>query len=97
MVAGVLLLLIGVGVVYYQISESCEDNTLAGAYKGYPWCTDIDDHLNITFVGVMALLLGAVALALGGPLHWILEPSSDPGGPPPGQSERQEVRGGFGG
>jgi hypothetical protein len=76
-VAGVMLCLIGIGVVYYQISESCEDNTLAGAYKGYPWCTDVLDHINLTFAGVAALLVGAVILALGGPLHWILEPSSD--------------------
>ena len=69
--------LIGVGIVYYQVSESCEDNTLAGAYKGYPWCTDILDHINLTFAGVVALAVGIVVLALGGPLHWILEPSSD--------------------
>jgi len=72
--------LIGVGIVYYQVSESCEDNTLAGAYKGYPWCTDVLDHINLTFAGVVALLVGIVVLALGGPLHWILEPSSDSDG-----------------
>ena len=72
-----MLCLIGVGIVYYQVSESCEDNTLAGAYKGYPWCTDVLDHINLTFAGVAALLVGIVILALGGPLHWILEPSSD--------------------
>ncbi len=81
LVGGVLLCLLGVGVVYYQVSESCEDNTLAGAYTGYPWCTDVLDHINLTFVGVVALLLGAVVLSLGGPLHWLVErvsPSEDP-------------------
>jgi len=68
--------LIGVGIVYYQVSESCEDSTLAGTYRGYPWCTDILDHINLTFVGVAALLAGIIVLALGGPLHWVLEPSS---------------------
>ena len=63
--------------MYYQVSESCEDNTLAGAYKGYPWCTDILDHINLTFAGVVALLAGILALAFGGPLHWVLERSSD--------------------
>jgi hypothetical protein len=72
--------LIGVGIVYYQVSESCEDSTLAGAYKGYPWCTDILDHINLTFVGVVALLAGIIVLALGGPIHWVLEPSSDSDG-----------------
>jgi hypothetical protein len=76
--SGILLCLIGVGVVLYQVSESCEDNTLANAYRGYPWCTDILDHINLTFVGVVALFAGIVILALGGPLHWILEPSSEP-------------------
>ena len=75
-VGGVILLLIGAGVVYYQISESCEDSTIANAYTGYPWCTDILDHINLTFVGVVALLVGAVVLALGGPLHWLLEPAA---------------------
>jgi hypothetical protein len=91
LVAGIILCLIGVGVVYYQVSESCEDNTLAGAYKGYPWCTDVLDHINLTFAGVVALLTGVAVLALGGPLHWILEPSSDSAGGPPAQSE---LRGG---
>lgn len=72
-VGGIMLCLIGVGVVYYQVSEGCEDNTLAGAYKGYPWCTDVLDHINLTFTGVVALLAGVVVLALGGPLHWLLE------------------------
>ena len=54
--AGILLCLVGTGVVYYQISESCEDSTLAGAYKGYPWCTDVLDQINLTFLGVLALL-----------------------------------------
>lgn len=72
-IAGVMLCLIGVGIVYYQVSESCEDSTLSGAYKGYPWCTDVLDHINLTFAGVVALLVGLVVLALGGPLHWLLE------------------------
>jgi len=72
--------LIGVGIVYYQVSESCEDSTLAGAYKGYPWCTDVLDHINLTFAGVVALFVGIIVLALGGPLHWVLEPSSNPDG-----------------
>lgn len=77
LLAGILLCLIGVGVVLYQVSESCEDNTLANAYKGYPWCTDILDHVNLTFVGVVALFAGILILALGGPLHWLLESSSE--------------------
>jgi hypothetical protein len=82
-----MLCLIGVGIVYYQISESCEDNSLAGAYKGYPWCTDILDHINFTFAGVVALFVGIVVLALGGPLHWILERSSGASEGPPHHSE----------
>jgi len=74
---GIVLSLIGVGVVLYQLSESCEDSALEGAYQGYPWCTDILDHINLTFVGVIALLAGIIVLALGGPLHWILEPSKE--------------------
>ena len=76
--AGILLCLVGVGTVFYQISESCEDSSLSGIYSGYPWCTDILDHINLTFVGVVALFAGVVVLALGGPLHWILEPSAQP-------------------
>jgi hypothetical protein len=75
--SGILLFLVGVGVVLYQVSESCEDNTLASAYKGYPWCVDILDHVNLTFIGLVALFAGVVILALGGPLHWVLEPSSE--------------------
>jgi hypothetical protein len=74
-VAGIFLCLIGAGVVFYQLSESCEDSALAGAYHGYPWCTDVLDHINLTFAGVAALLVGVVVLALGGPLHWVLERS----------------------
>jgi len=77
-ISGILLCLVGVGIVLYQVSESCEDSTLAGVYKGYPWCTDILDHINVTFVGVVALFAGIVVLALAGPLHWILEPSPEP-------------------
>ena len=76
--AGILLCLVGTGVVYYQISESCEDSTLAGAYKGYPWCTDVLDQINLTFLGVLALLAGIVVLAIGGPLHWLVEGSLEP-------------------
>jgi hypothetical protein len=64
--------------VLYQVSESCEDSALANAYRGYPWCTDILDHINLTFVGVIALLVGIVVVGLGGPLHWIIEPSEKP-------------------
>ena len=78
LLAGILLCLIGVGVVLYQVSESCEDNTLANAYRGYPWCTDVLDQINLTFVGVVVLMAGVVIVALGGPLHWILEPSPGP-------------------
>lgn len=72
--AGVLAALVGVGVILYQLSESCEDSALAGANHMYPWCSDVLDHINLTFVGVFALFVGIVILALGGPLHWILEP-----------------------
>jgi len=77
-ITGIFLCLIGVGVVFYQVSESCEDSTLAGAYKGYPWCTDVLDHVNLTFVGVLALLAGVTVILFGGPLHWIFEPSLEP-------------------
>jgi hypothetical protein len=69
---------VGVGVVLYQASESCEDSALANAYRGYPWCSDILDHINLTFVGVIALLAGVVVIGLGGPLHWILEKDEKP-------------------
>ena len=78
LLAGILLCLVGVGVVLYQVSESCEDSTLANAYRGYPWCTDVLDQINLTFVGVVVLMAGVVIVALGGPLHWILEPSPGP-------------------
>ena len=84
---GILLCLLGVGVVFYQISESCEDSTIAGTYKGYPWCTDILDHVNLTFVGVVAILVGVVVLSLGGPLHWILEKSSTAEDESPGHNQ----------
>ena len=73
LVAGAFLCLIGAGVVLYQFSESCEDSPVANHM--YPWCSDVLDHINFTFVGVLALFAGIVALALGGPLHWILEPN----------------------
>src|SRR5271157_799262 len=77
LVSGILVCLIGVGVVLYQVTESCEDSTLANAYRGYPWCTDVLDQINLTFVGVVALMIGVIILALGGPLHWLLEPSHE--------------------
>lgn len=76
--SGVLLCLVGVGIVFYQVNESCEDSALANAYNGYPWCTDVLDHINLTFVGAGALFAGAIVILLGGPLHWMLEPSSEP-------------------
>ena len=75
--AGLVLCLVGAGVVLYQLSESCEDSALANANWIYPWCSDVLDHVNFTFVGVVALFAGLVVLALGGPLHWILEPSKE--------------------
>ena len=41
----------------------------------YPWCSDVLDHINFTFVGVLSLFAGIIVLALGGSLHWLLEPS----------------------
>ncbi len=75
LVPGILLLLAGSGLIFYQFSESCEDSALASTYAGYPWCTDILDHVNFTFIGVMALIAGLVVLALGASLHWVLEPT----------------------
>jgi hypothetical protein len=75
LVTGAVLCLMGAGVVLYQLSESCEDSALANANWMYPWCSDMLDHINLTFVGVLALFAGVVVLALGGSLHWILEPS----------------------
>jgi uncharacterized membrane protein len=75
--SGILFCLVGIGVVFYQISESCEDSAIASAYAGYPWCSDVLDHINLTFVGVIVLLVGVLIVALGGPLHWLLEPSSE--------------------
>ena len=77
LVAGLVRCLAGAGVVLYQLSESCEDSALANANWIYPWCSDVLDHVNFTFVGVVALFAGAVFLALGGPLHWILEPAKE--------------------
>ena len=74
---GLVLCLAGAGVVLYQLSESCEDSALANANWIYPWCSDVLDHVNFTFVGVVALFAGLVILALGGPLHWVLERSKD--------------------
>ncbi len=77
LVAGVVLLLVGAGVVLYQLSESCENSALPTANLIYPWCSDVLDHVNLTFVGVLALFAGVVVLALGGSLHWILEPAKE--------------------
>ncbi len=74
LLSGLLLLLVGGGIILYQVSESCEDSALAQTYAGYPWCTDILDHVNLTFIGVMSIVVGIVILALGASLHWILEP-----------------------
>ena len=73
LVSGAVLLTVGVGVVLYQLSESCEDSALAHANWVYPWCSDMLDHINLTFVGVLALFAGILVLALGGTLHWVLE------------------------
>jgi hypothetical protein len=81
LVAGAVLLFMGAGIVLYQLSESCEDSALANANWMYPWCSDMLDHINLTFVGVLALFAGLVVLALGGTLHWILEPSKEEGPP----------------
>ena len=62
-------------MVIYQMSESCEDSSLASSAHPYPWCSDVLDHINLTFAGILALFAGVVVLALGGALHWILEPS----------------------
>ena len=75
LISGIVLCLVGAGVVLYQLSESCEASSLANANRMYPWCSDVLDHVNLTFVGVLALFAGIVVLALGGSLHWILEPS----------------------
>lgn len=75
LVSGIVACLFGAGVVLYQLSESCEDSAAEIANHLYPWCSDVLDHINLTFVGVLALFAGLVILALGGPLHWLLEPS----------------------
>lgn len=75
LIAGAFLILIGAGVVFYQLSESCEDSPLASSAHPFPWCSNVLDHINFTFVGIIALFAGAVVLALGSALHWILEPS----------------------
>lgn len=75
LLSGVILCLVGAGVVFYQLSESCEDSALGSAYRFLPWCSDVLDHINLTFVGVLVLFVGIVVLALGGSLHWMLEPN----------------------
>lgn len=82
-----MLWIIGAGIVLYQVSESCEDSALAGGSKRYPWCTDVLDHINLTFARVVALLAGVVVLAHGGALHWILEPSTQLDDPASEQDE----------
>ena len=81
LVSGLVLCLVGVGVVLYQLSESCEESALVNAGRFYPWCSDVLDHINLTFVGVIALFAGIVVFALGGPLHWLLEPEREPAEP----------------
>ena len=73
LLAGVVLVLLGAVAILHQVSEACEDNELGAAYAGYPWCSDILDQMNWTFVGVMAAFAGVLVVALGGPLHWVLE------------------------
>jgi hypothetical protein len=73
LVAGVGLLVAGALVIFNQLSESCEESV----QTIYPWCNDILDHVNLTFVGVLALFAGVVVLALGWKLHWILEPDGE--------------------
>ncbi len=77
LVAGIVLCLVGGGVLFYQLSESCEVSTLPSTSHMYPWCSDVLDHINLTFVGVLALFAGIVVLALGGSMHWILERNRD--------------------
>jgi len=74
LVAGLVLCILGAVVILYEVSESCEDSALASQYRYYPWCSDVLDHVNYTFVGVLALFAGVIVLALGGTLHWLLEP-----------------------
>ncbi len=83
LIAGIVLLLVGSGVLFYQLSESCEEGTLPSVTRTFPWCTDVLDHINLTFVGVVVLFAGVVVLALGGSLHWLLEPSKDATETPP--------------
>lgn len=75
LLTGVVLFLVGGGIILYHISESCEDAALANTFSGYPWCSDVLTHINLTFVGVIALVAGIIVLALGASFHWVLEPS----------------------
>jgi uncharacterized membrane protein len=77
LVVGIVLCLLGGAVVFFQLSESCEDSPLAGAYRSFPWCSDALDHINFTFLGLLALFAGIIVLALGSRLHWLLEPGDD--------------------
>ncbi len=83
LVAGLVLVILGAVVVLYQLSESCEDSSLASSNHMYPWCSDVLDHVNLTFGGVLLLFAGVVVLGLGGALHWILEPSKEEVDPQP--------------
>jgi hypothetical protein len=74
-IAGAVLCLLGAGLIFYQLSESCEDSLTANHV--YPWCSDVLDHVNLTFGGVLILFGGVMVLALGGTLHWVLEKSRD--------------------
>ena len=75
LVPGIVLCLAGAGLILYQLSESCENGATESVTHLYPWCTEVLDRINFTFVGVLGLFIGVVILVLGGPLHWILEPS----------------------
>jgi len=77
LISGIVLCLVGAGFVLYQLSEACEEGAVENANRMLPWCSDVLDHLNLTFIGVLALFAGIVVLALGGSLHWLLEPSKE--------------------
>lgn len=74
LVAGLLLCFAGGAIIFYQLSETCEEGALAETYIKYPWCTDILTHTNFTFIGVLGVMAGIIILLLGTRLHWILGP-----------------------
>jgi hypothetical protein len=75
LLSGLLFCLVGAGIILYQVSESCENSELASTYSGYPWCSDVMEHINLTFVGVMAVIVGIIILALGVSPLWNRKPS----------------------